>query len=599
MLFARDMTPAPPSDRASFLLMDECFTREDAGFLAALRRVDQPKLLAAFADRWKKDTRPWARAQIFAYLEEPLDSPGHQPLVKRLFKDAEARRDDELMGAFLVAFDTLVRRVRQKRWRWDRETRSAIDEEVLISPRNVLPTEILRTVVHPKTGERTVYSKRGNRVSNGRLFRYRTRHYLRRRAWRYFRWIGYARGADYPKAVAPALLRYHDDDLAKGENILDSWALLNLCFRGSDVIEFHPVHLRLRAGRSLGEMRAAPRFASAWETEIGLRVLLDVVRRGRAQLVRMWAMDLYRSVRVKVSIEVSPEEILGLLDHEDERVQQFGAELFGGLATLGTLPVATWLKLLQTRNATVLATLCAAFTQHVSSERLSLAQCLELACNSAVPLARLGQGLLVKRALAPADVTALGALFEAKCLAVAGELCTWALARLGTTERYDVGPVSRFFDSLVETTRDAAWAWLLTPGARGYDDPVLWSRLAETPFDDLKAKLIDHLALRVKTPALSADQLAPVWCAVLLGVHRGGRQKLKAVQQISDAIVRAPDSSASLLPVLAVAVRSIRGPEMRAGLAAVMAVVAARPELAPAVRARLPELKFDRVEAAA
>jgi hypothetical protein len=177
-------------------------------------------------------------------------------------------------------------------------------------------------------------------------------------------------------------------------------------------------------------------------------------------------------------------------------------------------------------------------------------------------------------------------------------LATWALALLGARERYDVGTVSRFFDSLGEETRAAAWTWLLS-GSVGYDDPVLWSRLAETPFDDLRLKLIDHLALRVKTPRLSADQLSPVWCAVLLGVHRGGRQKLKAVREIAEAIARTPASAAQLLPIMAVAVRSVRGPEMRAGLAAVMILLNQRPELAAAVRALLPELKFELGEVAA
>ena len=68
----------------------------------------------------------------------------------------------------------------------------------------------------------------------GRLFTNRTRYYLRRRAWRFFRWLGYARPAEYPAAIAPALQHYRDEDLEKGENILDSWALLNICFRGSD-----------------------------------------------------------------------------------------------------------------------------------------------------------------------------------------------------------------------------------------------------------------------------------------------------------------------------------------------------------------------------
>ena len=37
-------------------------------FLETLRQTAQPKSLAAFADRWKKDPRPWARKLIFDYL---------------------------------------------------------------------------------------------------------------------------------------------------------------------------------------------------------------------------------------------------------------------------------------------------------------------------------------------------------------------------------------------------------------------------------------------------------------------------------------------------------------------------------------------------
>jgi hypothetical protein len=86
---------------------------------------------------------------------------------------------------------------------------------------------------------------------------------------------------------------------------------------------------------------------------------------------------------------------------------------------------------------------------------------------------------------------------------------------------------------------------------------------------------------------------------VLLGVHRGGRQKLKAVREIADAVAATPESAAQLLPVLGVAVRSVRGPEMRAGLGAVMSLLARRPELGDAVRARLPELQFQKPEDAA
>jgi hypothetical protein len=188
-------------------------------------------------------------------------------------------------------------------------------------------------------------------------------------------------------------------------------------------------------------------------------------------------------------------------------------------------------------------------------------------------------------------------LAKAESPAVAGEIATWALARVGTAETYQLDPVSSFFDSLVQETRDAAWAWLVTGNSPGYRDAVLWSRLAETPFDDLRLKLVDHLALRAKRP--DSDRLTPVWCAVLLGVHRGGRQKAKAVRQLAEAISAEPAKAATLLPVLSVAIRSVRGTEMRAGLAAVMTLVAQRPELASAVQKQLPELKFSVVEAAA
>jgi hypothetical protein len=128
-------------------------------------------------------------------------------------------------------------------------------------------------------------------------------------------------------------------------------------------------------------------------------------------------------------------------------------------------------------------------------------------------------------------------------------------------------------------------------------DASLWSRLAETPHDDLRLRVIDFLQRQTKLPGTDGNQLENVWRSVLLGVHRGGRQKAKAVRQISQAIVENPQRVETLLPVLAVAVRSVRGPESRAGLAAVVTLTEARPELTEAVRRHLPEMKFAEVAA--
>jgi hypothetical protein len=128
-------------------------------------------------------------------------------------------------------------------------------------------------------------------------------------------------------------------------------------------------------------------------------------------------------------------------------------------------------------------------------------------------------------------------------------------------------------------------------------DPALWSRLAETPHDDLRLRVIDFLQRQVKLPGADANQLENVWRTVLLGINRGGRQKVKAVQQVAHAIIENPGRVAALLPVLVVAVRSVRGPEARAGLAAVVRVVEAKPELSSVVRQLLPELKLEEVAA--
>jgi len=566
------------------LLVEDCFATQDPGFLEALRAIDSPKLLAAFADRWKKDPRPWAREQIFRYLDLPLDRPGHQPVVKRMFKHAEEQKDHELLGACLVAFDTLVRRVRRHRWTYQGMV------ERLAVPHNTIPREPFYTMqVYDYATRRNVAKKVPRRMpKNGRLFTYRTRYYLRRRGWRFFRWLGYARPADFPEAIAPALRRYADEDFEKGENILDSWALLNICFRGCDALVFGPAHVELAEGRALSELKPAPRFAKAWETPAAARVLLGLVIAARSGLVRGWAMEMFR--RVGQSLPLTPTEVLALLDHPDERVQQFGAERFETQSGFELLPVTTWLDLLRTKNLTALATLCAAFAKHVSPERLTLAQCLEITCAQPVPVARLGFRFLQGRTISREELPALGALAGAQSPAVAGEIGGWALARLGTPETYDLEAVSRFFDSLLPELRGAAWIWLITQPPPAYHDAALWSRLAETPFDDLRLNLVDHLALRARRP--DPDRLAPVWCAVLLGVHRGGRQKIKAVHQLAEAIAAEPARAATLLPALAVAIRSVRGPEMRAGLGAVMSLLAQRPELAGAVRAKLPELKF-------
>ncbi|MDB5346292.1 MAG: hypothetical protein JWP89_4669 [Schlesneria sp.] len=565
----------------STMLVDESFANQDDQFIEQLRTVSNSKYLAGLADRWKKDPRPWAQDQIFQYLTMPLDRPGHHPLVKRLFKHAEENRNHELVGAFLVSFDRLIRRQRRTRYHYDWQTRQSWQEEELFSPRD----QIL-----PAKGKAVPQFRR-----EGQLFSYRTRGYLRRRAARYFRRMGFLQPADYVSTVAAALSRYQDQDVARGENILDNWSLMHIAFRYSPALEFTRTRVKLADGRSLGELVAAPQFEELWKQPESAAVLLRLVVQAQSRLVRVWAMQLLKRDHAHTLHSITAAQLLELLDHADEEVQQFGAGLLEMLAGVDSWTIATWLKLLETRSMTALATICQTMSQRVNPQRLSLEQCIGLACARATPVARLGLSWLTERSIKTIeDQRLLGRLATAQCDAVGADVSRYALAFLGSPEDYRADSVSPFFDSLNAQVRRGAWGWL-TPQSAGYDDPELWSRLLETPYDDIRIRLVENLTLRANQAApraLQRQDLSTVWTTVLLGVHRGGRAKLSALRQISQAISERPERAELLIPVLAVAIRSVRPPEARAGLSAILSAVAARPELEELLGRAIPELRL-------
>jgi hypothetical protein len=583
--------------QVSSLLVDESFATEDDQFVDRLRAVTGSKYLAALADRWKKDPRPWARRQIFRYLALPLDQAGHHPLVKRLFKHAEASRDDELMGAFLVAFDRLVRRQRRTVYRWNFPTSQPWYEEVLFVPRDqILAAANGPEARNPRTGKRIHGSGKPRLPKRGRLFSHRTRGYLRRRACRYFRRLGYQQPAEYPLAVAKALALYRDDDVASGENILDNWSLMCIAFRKSRVLEFKRTRVDMIDGRSLGELAAAPQFDDLWKQPESAEVLLVLVTMAWSWLVRVWAIQLLKRDHATALKAITAHHLLTLLDHSNEEVQQFGSGLLETLQGVDTWPIAVWLQLLETRSVTALATICQAMNQRVSPERLSLDQCVALACARATPVARMGLSWLKSRSLAGLqDRARLGRLAGARCEAVGALVAEYALSILGSPQAYRMEDVSPFFDSLNVQVRRGAWDWL-TPSSPGYEDAALWSRLLETPYDEVRLRLVEELDKRTRRTAgptaLARHDLAMVWTTVLLGVHRGGRAKLRALKQISEAIAAEPDRAERLVPVLAVAIRSVRPPEARAGLSAILSAVAARPELEATLARWIPELRL-------
>jgi len=585
-----------PDQRPSTLFLDELFAARDERFVDELRRFHSPKKLESFVEKWKKAKDAWAFEQVGVYFDRPLDVPGHEVVVKRLFKHYEELGRDEAVAWCMTAFDRLVRRVRRRSQRYDWRTRQAWVEESLYTPHNRTRQESDATTRHvrnPFTGQsyevpvRAVRNKPGNR-----LFSYPTRHYLRRRAWRYFRRLGYMEPARYVPGVAHALRRYTDEDFEAGENILDNWAMMHACFGHHAAITFTNAYCRLEAGHRLGELTPAPYHLALWQQTEAFDVLLDVLAQARSSLIRLWALEMIKAHHEALIASLTPERLIPLLDHADSRVQGFAAEAFGRLDGLGSLRIETWLKLLEGSNVAALSLICEAMQKHVSPDRLTHDQLLAMSCARPVPVARMGFELLKARhAESPYPRERLMGLADLQCEAIGGEVGEWVLGMNREPGDFDLELVSAFFDCPQRSVRESAMAWL-DEASPGWNDPRLWVRLVETPYDDQRLGVVKKLESRRRIPGSQADRLAQVWLSVVLGVHRGGRRKPDAIRQVTRSIMESPERAEQLVPVLALAVRSIRGPERRAGLAAVAALTDRLPELSGVIEQAIPELSL-------
>lgn len=576
----------------SFLLCEEYFAAGNDRFLDAFLETHTPQQLAGFLPRWQQDPRPWAREQMRRYLLHPLDSQGHQVVVKRLFKWAEQQGDTELMAHFAVAFDCLVRRVRKTRHRYDWQTRTSSQEEVLHTPRNSFPkAEPPKQYKNPHTGRTIEYSTPVPR--NARLFKYRTRYYLRRRSWRFFRHLKFQQQERYLPALTEMLRLYRDRDLSQGQDLLECWSLLHAMCRHHPALKFEATNIRVATGARLAELGPAPAYPELWKNPAAFASLLQLVGEAQAQLIRNWAIELLRREHSSQLSAIPIETTLVWLNHSDAEIRQLGFETLERSTSLNRLPLATWLELLNIDQPELQAQLAELFRRQVPPEKLALADCVELTCAAAVPLASLGWNYLRQQRIEhERDKPLLTRLTKLRCGVLGREVTSWLLGHFGRGEKYDREMISLCCDSLVREVRLAAWDFLVqTTPAR--DDAVLYARLVESPHDDLRLRLIDELQRKSELPGLTEPALTPLWATVLLGVERGNRQKPKAAAQLAAAMIKEPTQAEKLLPVLLVAVRSIRGPEMRAGLAALMQVLERCPELQATAAAQLPELIFE------
>lgn len=591
--------PPTPKRRGSHLLLDEYFASGDDRFVDELLLVDEPLKLQGLVERWKVDPRPWAMAMQWRYLAAPWTTPGQNVVVKRLYKAAERRGDLAMVGAFLHRFDCLVRRNLRHRAVWDRATRTVDHvEEIGLARggrRGTPPSGSSDGGGVGSGPSRGANAKPGptppTRGDDG-PFSLRTRCYLRRRALRVLRQIGYRDPGAFVVAAAAALAHYRDDDLASGLAILDSWCLLQLAFHGHPALQFGVAHANLADGRSLAELTPAPLHPEAWRRDAAVLALLDLLARGQARLVRTWTMTMLREQHAERLRHLTADALLPLFEHDDDEVQAFAAATLAQSSNSGSIDGAGWVRLLSIRSALALPTIVAAARQHPAAlQTLSLAERLQLACRDATPVAQLGLELVQAHTANAVDGDALAQLASARCGSIAAQATAWVLGVLGDDAHYTLARVMPFFDAALPATRAAAFAWL-GGHARARADAGLWSRLLESPFDDVRIHLVRELDARSSAPPLHPRDLQPLWTSVLLNVHRGGRAKVQALHQLARAATAEPDAVPTLLPVFAVAVRSVRAAEGRIGLAALVQAVDRVPSLQPAVQAAFPELRF-------
>ncbi len=598
----------------SFALAEELFAQGDAAFVAELRRVHDAERLGNFAPRWLADARPVARRLLIDYLSLPLNAYRHEALVKRLFKGVEKAGDDELMGLFLVAFDRSVRRERKTRTRYkydqfptsaQAEARARAlategyqadirnysrrfnvyaskQEEVILAANNAMP----------RPGERD-WKKNQPIPDNYRqrlekrfvLFSLPTRRYLRRRAWRYFRLLGKTDPQRFRAAALAYLKRYTDGDVDTDIHLLDNWGLVHTLFCHCPALVRPAKGWAFADGKTLADLVPAPRFASVWTDAPA--ALFELLTQARCRTVRQWAAWMLRAHQADWLAQQPVAMLLALIDNDDPDVAALGFDLLEQHADLASVPVETWLTRLGGDDLERLQRLSSLLGRRLDPGRVGLGDAVKLALHRSLPVARLGLTLLRGRGpLGEAHWPALMPLVQAECAALRPELASWLADILTHSGPPSAWWLLEFLDSKHADVRAVGWKWLAETPAQ--DQPAIWHNLLESPYDDIRGLVVAELTKW--SAGADVDTVRLLWASVLLNLYRGGRHKPGVVNRVVARLAEYPDEADQLLPLLAVAVRSLRGPEFRAGLTGVVALLQRQADLRPAIAKQFPEL---------
>jgi hypothetical protein len=576
--------PSPPEwDRVLALFRDGA-----PEFVAQLRQISNANAVAPFAEKWYTDNRPEARRLLFAYLAEPLNAPRHEPLVKRLFKFADNAGDDVAMAHFLVAFDRTIRRQRRKVDRWNYRTRALEQvETIAVPPGTTLPRDD-RLFARPWSG-----GAKRERLTEGKfLFSPKTRRYLRRRAWRYFRKLGKKHPERYVPGVCTALKLYTDADTPSGLGMLDNWGLVHILFHHSPTLRSTPRGWQVAPGGQLTQLQPDPKYRKLWLQSA--EPIFDVLVNARCRAVSLWALKMLRRHFPERLARVETPELLRWLIADNAILNDLAIELLQSRGGLEKIPAEEWLKLIEAARPDLMDRICDMILRAVKPEQVSFTDAVRLAMLRPIPLARLGRAFLKgKKPATDDEVRAVFGLREAEAVPLRADLVRWAVRVLSGRPDFEPLWVLEFLDSRHDDVREIGWEWLLSD-ERAREDTGVWQRLLESPYDNIRLRMIAMLEERAKfgDGTFSPETVRGLWASALLNVQRGSRVKPVVVRQVMARLATHPGEGGELLPIIAVVLRSIRGPEFRAGLAGIAAYLERNPERRSLVEAVFPELKW-------
>lgn len=300
--------------------------------------------LAELGSHWLQYPEPAARNLLRQYLRQPFCNAGHERLVRAILAAAEQAGDDEIMGLLLAAFDRSIRRERC-------DASGAEKTALLNTPRGTVLPPVRRRLIG-RTGVQRIRLEEPHEQVMARnhrfLFRVRTRRYLQRRLWRYFRRLAADRPSRCLRAVVRCLWQYTDADCGTGTALLDCTGLVRILFQNSMVIELRTGGWNLAAGRTLSEIQPAPAFPAIWNSrsDLLIRSLWQLAAHPHCTVIRRWA-GLWLLQHPALLQQGQVAELSECISAAGGDETPAGIDQLLGMVEQGTVRTAEWPILLQ------------------------------------------------------------------------------------------------------------------------------------------------------------------------------------------------------------------------------------------------------------